>query len=302
MSAKRRRCEAASTAEPEPAAGAGAAEQQPSEQLPAGAARPRAQAAGAEFEDYSCTCESYDRNRRTPGLATLLGVLASRNCAGARRQPAPLASAEVLEIGCGTGNYLHVIKQASAPPALPLAARSGRRSPLPCSAQHVAHITGLDRNRAMLSRCRAKLAPAPDPHPSVSLQDGEADALPFPADSFDAVYACQVFHHFDPADSHAMARRVLREIQRSAGTPLSLAAFSRLLRPSVRDGSERGVVAQGSAAGRRGLPEHLHAVQHLRRPVVVAAHPGCHSPLPPALHRAGMAPRRLARALPVRPN
>ena len=94
----------------------------------------------------------------------------------------------------------------------------------------MAHITGLDRNRAMLSRCRAKLAPASE-HTSVSLQHGEADALPFPADSFDAVYACQVFHHFDPADSHAMARRVLREIQRSAGTPLSPAAFFRLLRP-----------------------------------------------------------------------
>ena len=233
MSTKRRRCEAASAASAASAAGGGAAEQQPSEQqLPAGAARRRAAAAGAEFEDYSCTCESYDRNRRTPGLATLLGVLASRNCAGACQQPAPLASAEVLEIGCGTGNYLHKVKQASAPPALPLAARSGAAHPS-CPAQHVAHITGLDRNSAMLSRCRAKLAPASE-HTSVSLQHGEADALPFPADSFDAVYACQVFHHFDPADSHAMARRVLREIQRSARTPISPAAFFHLICCSVR--------------------------------------------------------------------
>jgi SAM-dependent methyltransferase len=74
-------------------------------------------------------------------------------------------------------------------------------------------VTGVDRNAAMLSRCRAKLQPGED-GARVTLQHGEAEALPFPDASFDAAYACQVFHHFDPADDHAMARQVLRELQR----------------------------------------------------------------------------------------
>lgn len=80
--------------------------------------------------------------------------------------------------------------------------------------QLVGTVTGLDRNRAMLSLCRAKLQPGEEESRKVTLRYGEAEALPFPDASFDVAYACQVFHHFDPADDHAMAKAVLRELCR----------------------------------------------------------------------------------------
>ena len=81
-------------------------------------------------------------------------------------------------------------------------------------AQLVRTVTGLDRNRAMLSLCRSKLQPGEEESGKVTVQHGEAEELPFPDASFDVAYACQVFHHFDPADDHAMTKAVLRELRR----------------------------------------------------------------------------------------
>lgn len=55
-----------------------------------------------EFEDYTSTATSYDAVRRTPALWALLGAAASGRV--------PLAESDVLELGCGTGNYLHAVK------------------------------------------------------------------------------------------------------------------------------------------------------------------------------------------------
>lgn len=139
-----------------------------------------------EFEDYTRTAAAYDATRRTPALPALLGCLAS----GA----APLHEAAVFELGCGSGNYLHKVKAV------------------------VRAVTGLDRNAAMLGRCRAKCAPGETAACKVTLARGEAEALPFADDTFDAAYACQVFHHFDPTGGHAMAKRVLRELRRVVST------------------------------------------------------------------------------------
>ena len=56
----------------------------------------------AEFEDYTSTASSYDAVRRTPALWALLGAAASGRV--------PLAESDVLELGCGSGNYLHAVK------------------------------------------------------------------------------------------------------------------------------------------------------------------------------------------------
>jgi len=71
----------------------------------------------------------------------------------------------VLEVGCGTGNYVSAI-----------AAITGAR----CS--------GLDPSSKMLDAARQKSAP-------VSWWQGHAGAVPFPDGSFDLVYSVDVIHH-----------------------------------------------------------------------------------------------------------
>eukprot|EP01052_Picozoa_sp_SAG31_P031634 SAG31_NODE_3372_length_4351_cov_4.835842_1_plen_162_part_00 len=135
----------------------------------------------AEFENYDNTAGSYALSRRTPGLSHLLGAIAS-SCAQT------LDKAEVLEIGCGTGNYLHALKTT------------------------VKSIVGLDANESMLRIAGERMTPDDHEHQRVHLHHGCATELPFTSGSFDAVYTCQVLHHMAP-DGH-MTRQVIAEIKR----------------------------------------------------------------------------------------
>jgi ubiquinone/menaquinone biosynthesis C-methylase UbiE len=84
-----------------------------------------------------------------------------------------------LEVGCGTGLFLEQ------------AARSGAR------------LHALDLSTDLLARARARVAG----HANVSLQCGNAEQMPFPGASFDAVYGSSVLHHLD-------LERALREVFR----------------------------------------------------------------------------------------
>jgi ubiquinone/menaquinone biosynthesis C-methylase UbiE len=80
-----------------------------------------------------------------------------------------LRGQRVLDVGCGTGI------------ALLLALNKG-----------AAAVTGADFSARMLRECRGKAIAAGQPSPQVSLHQGDAEALPFAANTFDVVVCSMV--------------------------------------------------------------------------------------------------------------
>jgi len=87
-----------------------------------------------------------------------------------------------LELGCGTAVFLEKV------------AASGAR------------LTGIDLSADLLARARARLTGAAN----VGLVRGNAEAMPFPAGSFDVVYGSSILHHLSLERSLAEALRLLR--------------------------------------------------------------------------------------------
>jgi ubiquinone/menaquinone biosynthesis C-methylase UbiE len=87
-----------------------------------------------------------------------------------------------LELGCGTGVFLE------------RAARSG------------AEIRGLDLSGDLLAKARARLATSRN----VTLDQGNAEAMPYPDAHFDAVYGSSVLHHLDLDQALRESYRVLK--------------------------------------------------------------------------------------------
>ena len=104
--------------------------------------------------NYDTVSRNYDFSRRAGKADSALLV----------QLTAPLTSASVLEVGCGTGNYLSRIKNK---PSI---------------------TVGMDVSQKMLERARAKL-------PDAALTRSKAEFLPFSDRTFDAVYSIQVLHH-----------------------------------------------------------------------------------------------------------
>lgn len=99
-----------------------------------------------------------------------------------RRMPMT-PTARVLDVGCGTGELLRRLR-----------ARYPRAS-----------LAGLDPVAEMLSVARGKLSGNED------LQIGYADALPWPAASFDVVVSCNMFHYIShPVEALREMARVIR--------------------------------------------------------------------------------------------
>jgi ubiquinone/menaquinone biosynthesis C-methylase UbiE len=100
---------------------------------------------------------------------------------------APIEDSEVLEIACGTGRFTTML------------------------AERGADIVGLDISGAMLAQGREKAAAAGIAD-GVEFMRGDAGRLPFPDDSFDAVFAMRFFHLADtPAAYLSEMRRVARD-------------------------------------------------------------------------------------------
>lgn len=91
----------------------------------------------------------------------------------------------VLDLGCGTGTLLLMIKRA----------------------QPRAVVTGVDGDADVLEIARAKAARADLP---VSFSQALASALPYPDNTFDQVLSSLVFHHL----ASSVKRAALREIYR----------------------------------------------------------------------------------------
>ncbi len=112
--------------------------------------------------NYQELAEEYARHRRVhPGVVdALVSDMISRQCS------------EVLEVGCGSGNYLEVIRNLTG-----------------------AAVHGIDPSSAMLDRLRERLPDAP-------VQVARAESLPFADRSLDSIYSVDVIHHVGDRRSH----------------------------------------------------------------------------------------------------
>ena len=91
----------------------------------------------------------------------------------------------ILEVGCGTGHWLSVLRSATALAERPL-------------------LAGVEPSSEMLARARATA-------PSALLIRATAEALPWRDATFDRVYCINALHHFsDRVQFFAEARRILK--------------------------------------------------------------------------------------------
>jgi SAM-dependent methyltransferase len=117
----------------------------------------------SKYANYAAASENYDTTRIPIGVNTILANLA--------RIDVPLDQQNVLETGCGTGNYL----QALHP--------------------HVGSLAGIDYSEGMLAQARAKL------EDKVELTCGSILDMPFEDERFDAITCNQVIHHLEEGPS-----------------------------------------------------------------------------------------------------
>lgn len=142
---------------------------------------------------------------------------------------------DVLDIGCGTGTFAVLLK---------------RRLP-------AAQIIGLDPDPKALARAKRKAEQA---GVSLRFDQGFADALEYPAETFDTVFSSFMFHHLDSNNREKTLREVLR-VLKPGGTFYLLDfetsesgsghGFFRLLHAHerMRDNSESRILALMDKAG-----------------------------------------------------
>ncbi len=116
-------------------------------------------------------------------LVKLLGADAARGML--LDQAAIRSGHRVLDIGCGTGSFVVLIK---------------RRHP-------DVEVVGLDPDAKALARATRKGRRA---SLSIQLDRGFADEMPYPQNTFDRVFSSFMLHHLQPAEKE----RTLREVRR----------------------------------------------------------------------------------------
>lgn len=130
-----------------------------------------------EYEDYDTVSNIYDKYRTTPGFEQLLSLI-NKNIKNNK--------GSILEVGCGTGNYLFKL------------------------AQIYEKVCGIDLNEGMLEKCKKKTQDLPN----VELKQSSAQSIPFPDKSFDVIVAMQTVHHYGDDNNRLAffkeARRLLK--------------------------------------------------------------------------------------------
>jgi len=132
-----------------------------------------------EYCPYTKTSHNYDGIRPPLGLNIALGSM----CLSSK----PLAEQHLLDIGCGTGTFLDVVKDK------------------------VGQVSGLEYNDGMIDQARQRLAGC------LKLQrlvQGSADSLPFDDASFDVCSMNQVLHHFPTDNNYAFCAKSFEEAYR----------------------------------------------------------------------------------------
>ena len=115
-----------------------------------------------DYENYSLAAHTYDDTRIPIGLEIILGCFAATSTR-------PLHEQAILDAGCGTGNYLHVIHEK------------------------VGSCYGIEINKEMLGQAQAKFATTSNVH----LDHGSLLSLPYDDNSFDGIMCNQVIHHLE---------------------------------------------------------------------------------------------------------
>jgi SAM-dependent methyltransferase len=126
--------------------------------------------------DYDQVADAYARHRRVHP-----GELAALERAATDRLHAQSA-ARVLEVGCGTGNYVIALHRHLGCPSW-----------------------GIDPSAEMLARARGRA-------PGIAWQKGRAEELPYPDACFDLVFSVDVIHHVE--DRAAYVRESYRVLDR----------------------------------------------------------------------------------------
>lgn len=139
----------------------------------------------AEYENYTHTSTTYDSVRAPIGLDSLHAAFKM----AASNLDLPVEGLRILDVGCGTGNYINAVKA------------------------HVGSCDGLEFNSGMLKQATAKHGN----DPRVTLQQGSVlDMQAFNDGTFDAVMMTQVLHHLTP-DTHPQALAGIARVLKKGG-------------------------------------------------------------------------------------
>ena len=132
----------------------------------------------SSYENYSEVSRLYDHMRRPVGVQQTLARLS---------RSAPAATLEILDAGCGTGQFSEVL--------------------LP----YVRALQCVELNPGMLDVARGKLLGA---GAAVTFHQGDLLELPLADNSVDGACINQVLHHLPDDDSWSLMRRAFQEIRR----------------------------------------------------------------------------------------
>jgi len=99
---------------------------------------------------------------------------------------------DVLDIGCGTGTFVAMVKRLHPD----------------------VQVVGLDPDPKALARAKRKVEREA---PSIRLDQGFSDRLPYPDRSFDRVFSSFMFHHL-PAEEKEPTLREVRRVLRPGGS------------------------------------------------------------------------------------
>jgi SAM-dependent methyltransferase len=175
-----------------------------------------------------------------------------------------------LELGCGTGVFLERV------------AHSG------------AQIHGLDVSEDLLEKARARTAGLSN----VVVERGNAEASPYPAGHFDAVYGSSILHHLELDAALAEAHRVLRPGGRVVFAEPNILNFQVLLMFRFRPLKERfGVTPDEMAFSRFRARRALERAGFVD--VAVEPFDFLHPSIPVAWVERGLAASRALERLPL---